>query len=284
MSRWRLKNPRVIRFRRQSGFWRPRWFLPRIEPFQERIGGRIALVTEIEGPGAELTVYNLHLESRGNNDLRLAQMEEALQDAPKRGPSITNFIGWRSKLRCFGSSSSQRTAGLWLPKCARAAISTYNSAARVIPAPAPHRLGVPIRPIEATLGHVHGTIKASDHYPISFYDQVLLSPPRCSSSNCGFHGSDFSEPRSKNRSEALFSALLGAKLQRDRPSARTAIRVAEGLPELRCSWPEWSCSAQDLFSEVLIGTYFESQGQRIYAVQNVLTIDRQVPAKPGLLK
>jgi hypothetical protein len=29
LCRWRLKNPRVIRFRSQSGFWRPRWFLPR---------------------------------------------------------------------------------------------------------------------------------------------------------------------------------------------------------------------------------------------------------------
>jgi len=28
LSRWRLKNPRVIRFRSQSRFWRPRWFLP----------------------------------------------------------------------------------------------------------------------------------------------------------------------------------------------------------------------------------------------------------------
>jgi endonuclease/exonuclease/phosphatase family metal-dependent hydrolase len=36
LSRWPLKNPRVIRFRCQSGFWRPRWFLPRMEPFQER--------------------------------------------------------------------------------------------------------------------------------------------------------------------------------------------------------------------------------------------------------
>src|SRR6266446_6739639 len=79
LSRWRLVNPRVIRFRRQSGFWRPRWFLPRTEPFQERIGGRIALVTEIEAARRGLTVYNLHLESRGNNDLRLSQLDEVLQ-------------------------------------------------------------------------------------------------------------------------------------------------------------------------------------------------------------
>lgn len=58
LSRWRLRNPRVIRFRRQSGFWRPRWFLPRTEPFQERLGGRIALVTDIEMFGRTIIVYN----------------------------------------------------------------------------------------------------------------------------------------------------------------------------------------------------------------------------------
>src|SRR5258708_35451981 len=70
LSRWRLANPRVIRFRRQSNFWRPRWFLPNKEPFQERIGGRIALGTEIEGGGRGLTIYNVHLQNRGNNELR----------------------------------------------------------------------------------------------------------------------------------------------------------------------------------------------------------------------
>jgi endonuclease/exonuclease/phosphatase family metal-dependent hydrolase len=39
LSRWPLSNYRLIRFREQSNFWRPRWFLPRIEPFQKRIGG-----------------------------------------------------------------------------------------------------------------------------------------------------------------------------------------------------------------------------------------------------
>src|SRR5262249_50693602 len=66
LSRWRLNNAHVIRFRSQSGFWRPRWFLPRTEPFQERLGGRIALVTEVDILGSAFTVYNLHLESRGN--------------------------------------------------------------------------------------------------------------------------------------------------------------------------------------------------------------------------
>jgi PAS domain-containing protein len=58
LSRWRLKNADVIRFRSQSGFWLPRWFLPRTELFQERLRGRIALVTEVieTSPAAILTV------------------------------------------------------------------------------------------------------------------------------------------------------------------------------------------------------------------------------------
>ena len=35
LSPWPLSNPRILRFRRQSNFWRPRWFLPDFEPFQE---------------------------------------------------------------------------------------------------------------------------------------------------------------------------------------------------------------------------------------------------------
>src|ERR1700761_8387727 len=62
LSRWNLLNLRVLRFRRQSGFWRPRWFLPNRRPFQNRLGGRIALVTDVDLLGTRLTVYNIHLE------------------------------------------------------------------------------------------------------------------------------------------------------------------------------------------------------------------------------
>jgi len=64
LSKWPISNPRLIRFSRQSHFWQPHWFLPKIEPFQERLGGRIALVAEINVAGSKLVIYNLHLESR----------------------------------------------------------------------------------------------------------------------------------------------------------------------------------------------------------------------------
>src|SRR3984957_17009370 len=81
LSKWPISNPRLIRFSRQSGFWRPHWFLPNIEPFQGRIGGRIALVAHIDVAGRGIVIYNLHLESRGNDALRISQLAEVLSDA-----------------------------------------------------------------------------------------------------------------------------------------------------------------------------------------------------------
>jgi endonuclease/exonuclease/phosphatase family metal-dependent hydrolase len=168
LSRWRLKNPRIIRFRSQSGFWRPRWFLPRTAPFQERLGGRIALVTEVDVPGSTFTVYNLHLESRGNNNLRLSQLKEVLDDAAiyaARAPTLLagdlNFdvsegqtpvliqgTGFRSVL---GQSRFHTTPAHKLFGNARTIDWAFVSG-----------------PVEAANGQVHAKVNASDHYPMSF--------------------------------------------------------------------------------------------------------------------
>ncbi len=81
LSRWPLSNCRLIRFRKQSNFWRPHWFVPEIGPFQERLGGRIALVCEANLGGKTIVSYNLHLESKGDDQLRGAQLDETLEDA-----------------------------------------------------------------------------------------------------------------------------------------------------------------------------------------------------------
>jgi endonuclease/exonuclease/phosphatase family metal-dependent hydrolase len=86
VAKWPIANPRLIRFSRQSSFWKPHWYLPRMEPFQERLGGRVALVAEVNLAGNQVTVYNLHLESKGDDDLRLAQIQEVLSDAANQGP------------------------------------------------------------------------------------------------------------------------------------------------------------------------------------------------------
>ncbi len=80
LSRWPLSNFRIIRFQKQSHFWRPHWFLPEVAPFQERLGGRLALASSVNIVGKTITTYNLHLESRGDNPLRCSQLDEVLDD------------------------------------------------------------------------------------------------------------------------------------------------------------------------------------------------------------
>jgi endonuclease/exonuclease/phosphatase family metal-dependent hydrolase len=168
LSRWTLCNPRVIRFRRQSDFWRPRWFLPPISLFQERLGGRIALCTEVRVQRKQLAVYNLHLESKGDENLRLAQLQEAIQDANAHSQEIPtllagdlNFdvshaapagalhqVGFRSALKL---PSPHTTTPRGLFRRPRTIDWAYVSG--------------PVEPIQ---GRVHDRVQASDHYPISF--------------------------------------------------------------------------------------------------------------------
>ncbi len=51
--------------------------------FQRRLGGRIAIVNELEFGGRTLVVYNAHLESRSGGKIQDAQIDEMLADAAK---------------------------------------------------------------------------------------------------------------------------------------------------------------------------------------------------------
>ena len=87
-----VRSSRMIRFQHQSGFWKPRRLLISSVPLlQRREGGRVALVAELDNGGKLLVVYDLHLESKGTEQLRLLQLEEVLDDA-KRYPSDTPVI------------------------------------------------------------------------------------------------------------------------------------------------------------------------------------------------
>jgi endonuclease/exonuclease/phosphatase family metal-dependent hydrolase len=168
LSRWRLRNTRVIRFRRQSDFWRPRWYLPRISLFQERIGGRIALVTEVEVDNKRLAIYNLHLESRGSDELRLAQLTEALGDSAAQAGTLPILLAGDLNFdasRALPASALQRLG--------------FRSAVGL---PSPHTTtprgifrnrhtvdwAYVSGPVEPVRGCVDDNINASDHFPISF--------------------------------------------------------------------------------------------------------------------
>jgi endonuclease/exonuclease/phosphatase family metal-dependent hydrolase len=101
-----LRSSRMIRFQHQSGFWKPRRLLISSAPLlQRREGGRVALVAELDNGGKPLVVYNLHLESKGTEQLRLLQIEEVLDDAqhyPPKTPIIIagdfNTLSFHSRL------------------------------------------------------------------------------------------------------------------------------------------------------------------------------------------
>ena len=79
-----IRSSRMLRFEHQSGFWKPRPLLiSKLPLLQRREGGRVALIAELDNGGKAVVVYNLHLESRGNEHLRLLQLEEVLSDAQK---------------------------------------------------------------------------------------------------------------------------------------------------------------------------------------------------------
>jgi endonuclease/exonuclease/phosphatase family metal-dependent hydrolase len=166
LSRWPLSNSRILRFQKQSNFWRPRWFLPDIEPFQERIGGRLALVCESTIAGKTVVTYNLHLESKGEDALRCSQIEETLEDARRYDASMPIVLA--------GDLNLDVSAG---PASAAISQAQFQDAFANQRAPTtPGSFLEPGRtidwiftrgPIRASRPQVGRSVSASDHYPLS---------------------------------------------------------------------------------------------------------------------
>ena len=161
LTRMPVRNVREIRFKTQSGFWRPRSYVPNVPLFQRRLGGRMAIVAELDYRGRTLVVYNLHLESRSFGHIQDAQMEEILADA-KRYPESTPIIlagDFNTKYNAGSLGAKLRAAG-WR--------SAFGSRA-----PRTHTIMFsldwilargPLRIEQGQVGHADG---GSDHLPIS---------------------------------------------------------------------------------------------------------------------
>jgi endonuclease/exonuclease/phosphatase family metal-dependent hydrolase len=166
LSRWPLSAGRIIRFHRQSTFWRPHWFLPEISPFQERLGGRLALVTEARVAAKTVITYNLHLESKGDDDLRCAQLSE-LDDARRYDANMPIVLAGD-----FNLDVSEGPAATAL----RQANFRDAFASQHLPT-TPHSFLEQGRVIDwiftrgptcSSEPRVHRLVKASDHFPLSF--------------------------------------------------------------------------------------------------------------------
>jgi endonuclease/exonuclease/phosphatase family metal-dependent hydrolase len=167
LSPWPISNPRIIRFQKQSPFWNPHWFLPKVEPFQERLGGRMALVTELNLGGRKLVNYNFHLESRGDDTIRRAQLEECLDDVRRFRPDTAIVIAGDFNLDVSRSSAAYALAEAGFQGTAA------NAPARTTPSHSLLDRGRtidwiftrgPVRPAKFC---VHSSVSASDHFPLS---------------------------------------------------------------------------------------------------------------------
>lgn len=166
LSRWPLSNPRIIRFQRQSNFWRPHWFLPEIDPFQERIGGRLALVSDANIAGKTMVSYNLHLESKGDDRLRGSQLDETLEDATRYSSNTPILLAGD-----FNLDISRGTAASTISHAQFQDAFAHHHVATT-----PHSFLEDGRiidwiftrgPIRASEPQVHRSVSASDHYPLS---------------------------------------------------------------------------------------------------------------------
>jgi len=167
LSPWPLSNGRVLKFQQQSNFWRPRWYLPDVEPFQERIGGRMALIVDVNVAGRWLVSYNLHLESRGDSRLRQVQLGECLRDSKKYKSTTPIVLAGDLNLNVAQFDAVSEL------KCEDFNSPFTDQQVRTTPAKSLFDRGSTIDwiftrgPIRAKSPRVDTSVAASDHYPLS---------------------------------------------------------------------------------------------------------------------
>ena len=150
---------RILRFRTQDASWRPKSYLPNWAIFQPRLGGRMALVTEHATAQGLLVAYNVHLESRGPESLRAAQIQEVLEDARRYPPEATILIAGdlNTKRATSPVTDAIRAAGFTL------ALGGEVTSKRGQPLDWIFLRG----PWRAEQGRVHTSIRAADHFPLT---------------------------------------------------------------------------------------------------------------------
>ena len=165
LSRWPLSNARIIRFQKQSNFWRPHWFIPEIDPFQERLGGRMALIVDASIAGKTIITYNLHLESRGDDQVRESQLAETLVDARQyNAPTPVLLAGDFNLDASAGNPAAAIRQAQFQNAFTNHLATTPNTFLEDGRAIDWIFSRGPIRPDQP---QVHRSVTASDHYPLS---------------------------------------------------------------------------------------------------------------------
>jgi endonuclease/exonuclease/phosphatase family metal-dependent hydrolase len=166
LSRFPISNSRILRFHRQSRFWLPRWFIPRIGPLQRRLGGRMALISYVDLPERKLIAYNVHLESRGD-DVRCSQLSELLDDVSHNASGVQIVVAgdFNADLHREPIAAAISKSGLSNPFARISNLSTtvpsrFNGSRTI-------DWILTKGPLIAFEPKLHGAVRASDHYPLS---------------------------------------------------------------------------------------------------------------------
>ena len=166
LSPWPISRNHILRYQRQSKYWHPYWWIPKLPFLQRRLGGRMALRTHVSIGNRTLVVYNLHLESRSDDSLRRGQLIELLDDANRssRNRPVIAAGDFNFDITQPGSSSAISNASFCNP-LAGVGIQTTR------PQPFGRSKAVDwilIRGIlRAVAPQVHNSVTGSDHYPLS---------------------------------------------------------------------------------------------------------------------
>lgn len=155
-----LRRARVLRFQRQSSFWKPHSWLPSSMPLmQRRLGSRMALVTDLEFAGRLLVVYNPHLESRSAGPIQMAQLDEILADLAQYPAGTPAIIGGDLNTKYFPSIYLHKLERLGFRSAIGERIQRTHAIAMALD-------WIFARGVTLSEGAVRQDFKGSDHYPI----------------------------------------------------------------------------------------------------------------------
>jgi endonuclease/exonuclease/phosphatase family metal-dependent hydrolase len=126
-------------------------------------------VVEVQSGSRRLVVYNVHLESRGSEELRLRQMQEIVEDARQYPDDTAVLVAGDLNTRTASppAVAALEQAGF------RAAIGGEITTARGAALDWVLLRG----PATFTEAKVHRDVRASDHFPLTL--RIRLEPPAC---------------------------------------------------------------------------------------------------------
>ncbi len=156
-----MRKSRILRFVRQSGFWKPHGWIPSSLPLmQRRIGSRMALVTELEFAGGLLVVYNVHLESRSMGRIQSMQLDEILADSRQYPPGTAVILGGDLNTKYFPSIFLRKLEKQGFRSALGERIERTHAIAMALD-------WIFVKgPVKLEDGKVRQDVKGSDHYPI----------------------------------------------------------------------------------------------------------------------